>query len=121
MSGLFAVARMPRYHVIDEYMGELQSREDFDADQSAYAVEVDNGRVLNSVDPTSCFARYANDMRVEAVNNCWLITQAEYGKHYARPRYQHGSETRVLLITKRVVQPGEELCCTYGNDAYWHD
>jgi hypothetical protein len=63
--GLFTTVPRPSHQIVDEYGGEVQTRAEFDATPSAYAVAISLGRVINAVRSNSCAARFANDLRSE--------------------------------------------------------
>jgi len=87
---------------------------------SPFAVSISQRRVINSTRSSDCFARFANDARgTYAANNCWLVSDRQFGLHWAQPRYANGSGARVWLMTNRAVQQGEELLVGYGA-AYWN-
>ena len=68
---------------------------------------------------TDGFARYANDALSKA-NNCSLVTEAEFGKSYAKPRFDSGSESRVYLMSTKEIEECDELLVCYG-DSYWQE
>ena len=108
--------------IVDEYLGDIVSNGDFHTQPSPYAVSISQGRVINSIRSSDCFARFANDARgTVAINNCWLVSDRQYGLNWAQPRYTNGSGGRVWLMTNRPVQRGEELLVEYGDTGYWNN
>ena len=104
---------------MDEYLGDIVSNDSFDSQPTPYAVSVSQGRVINSTRSSDCFARFANDARgTWAINNCWFVSDRQFGLHWAQPRYTNGSGGRVWLMTNRAVQQNEELLVGYGT-GYW--
>jgi SET domain len=116
--GLFTTVARQRHELIDEYRGEIQTRAEFDAAPSVYAVAISQGRVINAIRSDSCAARFANDLRSEDQNNSELISDRQWGMRYAQPRYRNGSGAKVYLITTKRVAAGEEIFCSYGETFY---
>jgi hypothetical protein len=116
--GLFTTVNRRKHEVVDEYKGDILTAAEFEAMPSVFGVSISRGRVVNPVRTDSCYARFSNDARNERNNNCWLISDRQYGLRYARPRYRNGSGAKVLLMTRRAVLAGRELLTSYGSQ-YW--
>ena len=116
--GLFTTVDRRKHEVVDEYTGDVVTREEFERMPSAFGVSISRGRVVNAIRTDSCFARFSNDARSERQNNCLLISDRQYGLRYAVPRYRNGSGGKVLLMTKKAVPAGSELLTSYGSH-YW--
>ena len=100
-------------------MGEVVANDIFSTQYSPFGVAISMGRTINSTRSSDCFARFANDARgTSAVNNCWLVSDRQFGLDWAQPRYRYGSGGRVWLITNCAVQAGKELLVDYGT-TYW--
>ena len=111
----------------DARIGEVITREQFDEAPNAFGVELSRGRILTSYVSTDCFARYACDAdgpsRLPGVeNNCMLMTDAQFGREHATPRYR-GRGDLVFLVTTGEIAAREELFCDYAggraSDTYW--
>ena len=117
--GLFTTRDRAAHTIVDEYLGQTVMKDAFDKQPSAFGMAVSQGRVINSTRSNDCFARFANDARGSpADNNCWLVSDRQFGLHWARPRYTNGSGGRVWLITSRAIHASEELLVEYGA-MYW--
>ena len=117
--GLFSTRDREAWTLVDEYLGGTVSNDSFDSQPSPFAVGISQGRVINSIRSSDCFARFANDARgTWAANNCWLVSDRQSGLHWAQTRYTNGSGSRVWLMTICAVQQGEELLVEYGT-GYW--
>lgn len=117
--GLFTTRDRNAWTIVDEYLGDVVSTEDFNQRPSPFAVSISQGRVINSTRSTDCFARFTNDARgTAAENNCWLVSDRQFGINWARPPYTNGNGGRVWLMTTRAVHQGEELLVQYGAQ-YW--
>ena len=117
--GLFTTRRREAWTIVDEYLGDVVLNDEFNGRPSPFAVGISQGRVIDSTRSTTCFARFANDARgTTAKNNCWLVSDRQFGLNWAQPRYTNGSGGRVWLMTTRAVQQHEELLVEYGA-GYW--
>ena len=117
--GLFTTRDREALTIVDEYLGETVVNDVFSTQPSPFGVAISKGRTINSTRSSDCFARFANDARdSSAVNNCWLVSDRQFGLNWARPRYTNGSGGRVWLITNRAVRANEELLVDYGT-SYW--
>ena len=117
--GLFTTRHRIVGEKVDEYKGDVEPLAAFLEHPSGFAVEVSRGRVINAIRSSHSLARFANDSRNDAMTNCWLVSDRQYGLHWATPRYTTGSGARVWLIASRDVQEGEELFVSYGSE-YWN-
>lgn len=117
--GLFTTRDRGAWTIVDEYVGDVVLNNIYQTQPSPYAVGISNGRVINSTRSSDCFARFANDARdFSAVNNCWLVSDRQFGLNWAQPCYTKGTGGRVWLITSRAVEASEELLVEYGA-GYW--
>ena len=117
--GLFSTRDRDAWTIVDEYLGDVLLNDIYQTQPSPYAVSISQGRVINSTRSSDCFARFANDARdFSAVNNCWLVSDRQFGLKWAQPRYADGTGGRVWLITNRAVEASEELLVEYGA-GYW--
>ena len=117
--GLFTTRSREAWMIVDEYVGLVQLNDVFNTQPSPFAVGISQGRVINSTRSSDFFARFANDARgTSAVNNCWLVSDRQYGLNWAQPKYADGTGGRVWLMTNRAVPQGEELLAEYGT-GYW--
>ena len=117
--GLFTTRDREAWSIVDEYLGEVVANDVFTTQCSPFGVAISLGRIINSTRSSDCFARFANDARgTAAVNNCWLVSDRQFGLNWAQPRYTNGSGGRVWLITNCAVQAGNELLVNYGT-TYW--
>ncbi len=117
--GLFTTRGRNAHTIVDEYLGDVVSTADYSKHPSPFAVGISQGRIVNSTLSSDCFARFANDARgTTAENNCWLVSDRQFGLNWAQPRYTNGSGGRVWLMTTRAVHQGEELLVQYGAQ-YW--
>ena len=117
--GLFTTRDREAFTIVDEYLGETVVNDVFSTQPSPFGVAISKGRTIDSTRSSDCFARFANDARGScAGNNCWLVSDRQFGLNWARPRYANGSGGRVWLITNRAVRANEELLVDYGT-SYW--
>ena len=117
--GLFTTRDRKAWSLVDEYLGEVVANDVFSTQYSPFGVAISLGRTINSTQSSDCFARFANDARgTSAVNNCWLVSDRQFGLNWAQPRYTNGSGGRVWLISNCAVQAGKELLVDYGT-TYW--
>jgi hypothetical protein len=115
--GLFTTRARKRGEWICTYLGQVMTNAEYFSAPDWYSVQLSRGRVLSAPWSTDGFARYSNDAQSTDGNNCLLMTEAKWGREWARPRFR-GSGARVGLIAGRAIQAEEELCVSYG-DEYW--
>ena len=116
--GLFTTRPRRKGDYICLYLGQLVSSADFELAPDDYSVEIDRDRVLSARYSTDGFARYANDGRSSAVNNCLLLTEATFARVHAPPGFRRMGRGAVCLVAKRRIEAGAELFVSYGGD-YW--
>jgi uncharacterized protein len=113
--GLFAVRSFPSDTVVCVYRGkELRTAEaaKLKTHERDYLMRIGPQCYVDASAPDSCLARFINDARRAAKQNCWfdkvLPTSTEPG--------------HALVKSLRAIEAGEELFCSYGQ-WYWagHD
>jgi hypothetical protein len=102
--GLFAKKQFKVNDYICSYLGTIihtDTENDFESD---YVLKYDNTHSIDSDDPTSCYARYAND----------AITSTKINSRFSVRR---GVIALCLRATK-TIKTGDEIFVSYGDD-YW--
>ena len=137
--GLYATRDIAKYTVIDQYRGEILTKQQYEQRPSDYAIGISNGwmddedgmeidgepvrrvvpRVIDSIRSTDCYARFANQ-GTRRTTNAWLMSERKFGRERARPRFQNGSGSVVFLVSKKVIPAGSEILTDYGH-GYWRD
>jgi hypothetical protein len=116
--GLFATRPFRKGEIIEEYKGPIETKEEYDEAPSLYGLEISRGRVINPINSTDCFARYANDARSQRRNNSQFYSERKYGRELAVPRFYDGSGGVAFLVATKAIAAGEEIFAKYGGD-YW--
>lgn len=102
--GLFAKKQFKVNDYICSYLGTIiptDTENDFESD---YVLKYDNTYSIDSDDPSSCYARYAND----------AITSSKINSRFSVRR---GVIALCLRATK-TIKAGDEIFVSYGDD-YW--
>jgi hypothetical protein len=116
--GLFTTRPRRKGDYICPYLGQIVSSANFELAPDDYSVEIDRESVLSARYSSDGFARYANDGRSKAVNNCLLLTEATFARVHAKSRFRRRERGAVCLVAKRNIEAGAELLVSYGKQ-YW--
>lgn len=117
--GLFLVNRdVKRNEIICQYQGVIVPKDEYESrplNEQVYGVDIGKGRILDSPETTMGFARFVNGTHGRSVN-CKLVTDSEYGRHFAHKKYK-GSGSIVWLVSNRDMEGGigTELLLDYGD------